>query len=573
MTAPSSLTKALSAAAKPDAAAFEQLITATKSLEHGDFALPCFTLAKTWGVKPNEAAEKLRSLLSLPKEFEKCEVVGPYLNFFLKRSLFAASTISKTLKEGETVGLKPANNRKILVEYSSPNIVKIFHVGHLRTTLIGLSLERIFKHCGYDVSTINHLGDWGTQFGFVWAGCELWGKPDPVTVDGLVDLYVRASALRKDQAAKTVAPEDASKPDVNEMARDYFKRLEANDAEARAFWQWCLDLSLNYFKDIYKRLGIQFDYYTGESFYSGMLEKVEQTIRDSGILEKSEGSLGVDLGKELGFARIFTEDGRSLYLTRDIATAFYRHQTFKPEKSLYVVASAQSLHFKQLIGILEKMKHPAAKELVHVPFGNVPGMSSRSGGAISLSGYLNEAVERALKAYHQEVQKRPEGVDEKEITEKVAIGATYFYFLSHSNTKDFHFRWEEALNFQGDSGPYLQYALGRLNSIEAKAKENGITVPAKINGELLKEDLAHEISVLLSRFDDVVAEVTRTYEPSILAGYLLELARSVARAYNSLRVVGEDKALAEARLALLIAARNTLKQGLILIGVPPVERM
>lgn len=545
-------------------------------LRRADVALPCFLPAKNWRISPPEAAKRLAAALTLPASFSKVEIVGPYLNFFFDRPTLVKNTLPSLLGAGENVGRRPQRDEKILVDYSHPNIAKEFHVGHLRTTLIGLSLVRIFSHLGYETIGINHLGDWGTQFGFVHAGCELWGRPADADVDSLVDVYIKASALRKAQDAGQVPAEDADKPNVNEMARDYFKRLEAGEAAAVEFWRWCLDISMRYFKTMYARLDITFDYYTGESFYQDKMAAVEEELRASGLLEESRGALGVDLGKELGFARIFTEDGRSLYITRDIAAAYYRHKTFNPQRILYVVAHAQSLHFKQLIGVLKRMQHPVAERMVHVAFGFVPGMKTRTGGAISLREYLDEAHERALAAYRQEVTKRPEGLDEEKVAEAVAIGATYFYFLSHSNIKDFNFSWREALNFQGDSGAYVQYALARLYSIEAKARESGIELaasPEALQFQLLVEDEAHELVVLLGQFDAVVDRAAAEYEPSHIAAYVLEIARAFARAYANLRVVGETRELALARLALFRATRLVLRQGLHLIGVPTIERM
>jgi arginyl-tRNA synthetase len=564
----------LATALQVEPSLIEQHLTRSKTIEHGEWSLPCFPFARGTAKKPHELAQELATSLPLPSGIGAIKPVGPYLNFYVDRQKFARDTVGRILSEKLETGRLKTKQSRIVIDYSSPNIAKVFHVGHLRTTLIGQALYRVFQHCNHDVIGINHLGDWGTQFGFVWAGKELWGLPSTASVDDLVDIYVKAAALRKAQEKGDVSPEDQDKPDVNEMARDYFLRLESNEPEAVAFWRWCLDISLTYFKAIYQRLGIEFDYYTGESFYRTMLGDVENVIRESGILEDSEGAQGVSLNGENGFVRIFAEDGRSLYITRDIAAAFYRHTTFHPEKTLYVVGAAQSLHFQQLKGILEKLNHPAAEEIVHVPFGNVPGMKTRDGGAISLQGYLQEAKERALNAYREEVEKRPVGLDEDMIAEQVAIGATYFYFLSHSNIKDFHFSWKQALNFQGDSGPYLQYALSRLHGIERRAREQGIELNEDyLQTSHLTDDTAHELVVLLSRFDEVLTKVRETYEPSLLAAYALDIARTFSKAYQKLRVVDEDEPVAQARLALFRAVRYVLHLSLHLIGVPPVERM
>ena len=549
------------------------LITRPKVLSHGDWAMPCFLFAKEKKVAPPVCAQELASTLSLPPEISKAAAEGPYLNFFLNRDVCNAQLVTAVLKDGTTVAKKAPNNRTILVEYSSPNIAKTIHVGHLRTTLIGLCIYRVLQHLGYNTISINHLGDWGTQFGFVYAGCHLWGKPENPTVDDLVELYVKATTLKKAQDEKKVPVEDANKPDVNALAREYFIRLEAADTEATQFWQWCLDVSLAYLIDSYDKLGIKFDHYTGESFYKDMVPQIESLVKESGILEDSRGALGVDLGKELGFVRVFAEDGRSLYITRDIAAALYRHDTYKPEKILYIVAAQQTLHFRQLVGIMEKMHHPVAKEIVHIPFGFVPGMKTRGGGAISLKDFLQEAYDHALKAYKEEVEKKPDGLNEAEIATKVSVGATYFYFLSHSNNKDFQFSWTEALSFQGDTGPYCQYALARLNSIIQKATEAGLTPKTSGFEGALSTDEAHELVGALGQFETTLQSVITTYEPNHLATYILNLAKTFSKAYRSLRVMGEEKSLAESRLGLFVAVRNTLHPALYLLGVPPVERM
>ena len=549
-----------------------KLITVSQDLARADYALPCFSFAKLLKQPPQKVASELADKLPLPRTIKRVEAVAGYLNFFVDRAAFATQVLERGAEQRRASVVTSA--APVLIEYSSPNIAKPFHVAHLRTTFIGAALDRINRFLGQKVISINHLGDWGTQFGFVYAGCQLWGKPSNPSVDQLVEVYVRATNLRAAQEkgdSSSIEPPDRDKPDVNQIAREYFQRLEAGDPEAQQFWNWCLELSLTYLKSIYQRLGVSFDHYTGESFYRSMLTRIEQMIKDSGVLENSRGALGVDLGKELGFVRIFAEDGRSLYITRDIAAAIYRYETFAPQKIIYVVGAPQSLHFKQLIGVLQKMKHPVAELIEHVAFGNVPGMSTRAGTTISLGDYLSEAHARALTAYRSEVQKRPEGVDEHSVAAAVSIGATYFYFLSHSNIKDFQFRWEEALNFQGDSGPYLQYTVARLRSIAERARQAGIM--PRISSQLLHENCAHELITILSRFRASVELAQGESEPQLLAHYILELARSVGRAYRELRVLDESADLAASRLALLEECRQTLEVGMALLGIPVIEKM
>ncbi len=552
----------------------EKILTRPKDLTHGDYAFPCFLVAKEWKVAPPQAAERLAKELSLPLDIDRAVVAGPYLNFFANRASANQRIISEILKAKGDVGKRNARNETIVIDYSAPNIAKPFHVGHLRTTLIGLSLYRVLKHLGYTVVSVNHIGDWGTQFGLVWAGYLEAGKPASYTVDDLLNYYISASKLKKSQeAAAEDGGNEESTAAITGVAREYFLKLEADDPDAIAFWKSCLNISIEYFERCYKRLGIQFDHYQGESFYRCMLPAVEEKIRQSGILEDSRGALGVDLGKKLGFARVFAEDGRSLYITRDIACAFYRHETYHPARILYVVAAQQMLHFQHLIEILRRMKHPVADVMKHVSFGFVPGMKTREGGAIQLKDFLDEAHQRALSVYTEQVETRPEGLNEEQVAESVAIGAIYFYFLSHSNIKDFHFRWEEALNFQGDSGPYIQYALARLYSIAQKAEESGISLSEQFNAALLTEESVRELVTKLGQFGEVLDRVAHDYEPYYLAQLLLDIARTFARAYRELRVVGQPADIAGARLALFTATRYVLETGMTLLGMPAVQRM
>jgi arginyl-tRNA synthetase len=549
-----------------------------KTLAQGDFAFPCFIIAKSKGIDPHKAALELSQALTLPGNIERFEVVGPYINFFRNK----ADLVNSVLKHGQGVLISEdsklsLSKQTVIIEYSSPNIAKPFHVGHLRTTLIGHSLDKIYRFLGYNVISINHLGDWGTQFGFVYAGCQLWGQPKQATIFELVELYIKATTLRKAQEAKAVPAEDLTKPEVNELAKDYFRKLEANDSEAVEFWEWCLDISMQYLNQLYARLGVHFDFFTGESFYRDKLEAVESLLKQSGVLENSEGALGVDLGKDLGFVRVFSEDGRSLYITRDLATADYRVKTFNPEKILYVVGDPQRHYFKQLIAVLDKVNHPAAKKMTHVSYGNVPGISTRaSKGAedrIWLDALVNEAHARAKEAYQHQVEKRPAEVDETIVAESVGLGAVFFNYLCRSNAKEFNFSWEEALNFQGDTGPYIQYAVARLNSIIQKASEQGLSLNAEFDSSHLVDENAYRIIVQLSKFSEAVEKAAHTYEPYYIANLILDIARAFSEGYKSLRVLGQEKELAQARLALFIKTRDVLCNGLALLGVPSVDRM
>lgn len=555
-------------------------LTATKDSKLGDLALPCFIFAKALKLSPPEIAKKLAAELKLPADISKVEAVGPYLNFFLNRSTAAKNILSEIFSKKEDFGKKSEfADKTILVEYSSPNIAKPFHIGHLRTTIIGFALYNCFRQLGYKTVSINHLGDWGTQFGFVYAGCKFWGKPKQDSVEALVELYVDANLLRKNQEAGTVPEEHKSLPDANQTARDYFIRLENGDREATDFWKWCIDISLEYLKKLYARIGISFDSYLGESFYIPMFPKYAEDLKSRKIMTESRGAWGVDLGEKLGFARLLTEDGRSLYLTRDLITADYREQTYHPDKILLIVGAPQILHFKQLLGILEKINHPVAKKITHIPYGHVPGISTRkmksdSDEDLSLSGLLDDAEERALQAYQTAVTKKPSEVDEAEVAKAVGLGAIFYNYLSRTNIKDFHFNWEEALNFQGDTGPYLQYALARLFSISEKAEQAGLKPNLEFSEDRLNDAEIYSLVNHLGKFPAILEKTSTDYEPNNIAQYSCDLAKMLSKNYKSMRVIGEaDADTAQARLAVFEASKTVLSLCLKLLGIPALRKM
>ncbi len=542
-----------------------------KTIEQGDIAFPCFLLAKSWKLSPDQCSAKLSSMITLPSTFARAECQGAYLNIFLNRETSTRDT-TKSILSIQPIPER-SNRGTIAIDYSGPNISKPFHVGHLRTTVIGFSLYKLFSHLGFNVIGVNHLGDWGTQFGFVYAGCSLWGKPKD-DMNELVSRYVEANLLRKSQEAGG----ELDKPLVNDIARDYFIRLEAGDPEAVEFWKWNLDISKKYYEKTYARMGITFDSWNGESFYAQFFDQYITELRASGILEESRGAFGVDLGKDLGFARLLTEDGRTLYLTRDLITADYRENTYHPDRIIYVVGAPQALHFKQLREILRKMGRSVAEKIVHISYGHVPGISTRSlkteSGDISLDALLDEAQDRAKEAYESAVSKRPEDVDVEHVAQAVGLGAIYFNYLCRTNNKEFHFSWEEALNFKGDTGPYLMYAVARLHSIEEKAKAVGIEVNVDCDYSCLQETEAWELTSILRRFTEVLEKTAVDYEPCNICNYALDLAKSISRAYLKLRVVGEDNIeTARARLTLFVAAREVLTTSLNILGITPLKRM
>lgn len=548
----------------------DRLLEVPKNPDHGNLSFPCFQLARTWKLAPPACAEKLKTSLKLPQGIASVETVGPFLNFCFDSEYF----IAEVLRENLSGRSAAADNKQtcVVIEYSSPNIAKPFHVGHLRATLIGNCLDRVYRHRNYKTISVNHLGDWGTQFGFVWAGCKLWGKPKEESVTALVDLYRQATALKATQEKGDSA--DKTLPDVNELARGFFIDLEDGKEYAVEFWSWCREISIRYLEETYKRLNVKFDHWLGEAFYSDKLDAVKEEIEKAGILTESQGALGVQLSEQLGFARIYTPDGRSLYLTRDIATAEYRAKTYNFDKAIYVVGMPQTLHFQQLIGVLQALKKSYADQIVHVAFGHVMGMKTRGeGDFIELNEFLDEAYDRSLEAYRSQVAKRPEGLDEKEVAYAVSLSAIMFSTLSRSRLKDVHFSWDHALEFQGDSGPYLLYACARINGIREKVKAEGIVASAQVDASLLTEASALALAVLVDEFGEVLDRTIAENEPAVLCAYALDLAKGFSRAYLDLKVSGVDKALATARFSLFEATHRTLETALTLLGMKTLARM
>lgn len=537
----------------------EPLLEIPKNTSKGDVALPCFKLAKILSKPPVAVAEMLCETLKDSEFVTAVSSEGPFINMKLNFDKFL-----QPLLDGDLSTDKEPQN--VLLEYSSPNIAKPFHVGHLRATLIGGSLDRIFQFSGEKVTSVNHLGDWGTQFGFVWAGCELWGKPKEESVEALVEIYRKATSLKEEQAAG----KETDKPDVNLQAREYFLKLEAGDPEAVDFWKHCSEISLKYLKNTYKRLDISFDHYIGESFYAPMFEEVKADLEKVGILKNSDGALGVDLGEELGFARLTSEDGRSLYLARDVAAVKYRTNKFSPDSTLYVVGTPQTLHFKQLSAIVKQAYNVSIE---HIDFGTVLGMKTRGSGTfIELNDFLSDAEKYALEAYHSQVEKRPEQANDEKVSKAVALAAIIYSTLSRGRIKDVNFRWEEALSFTGETGPYLLYAFARISSIESRANLK-LEQDFKANPQLLQDASSRKVLLSLFQFERFLNLAIRDRDPMHIASYAMHLAKDFSSVYRELKILGEKEETAKARLALFSSVRSRLGDCLSLLGIPSLERM
>ncbi|MEQ8767504.1 MAG: arginine--tRNA ligase [Planctomycetota bacterium] len=542
------------------------LIARPRDESHGDFAFPCFVLAKQRKMAPPKIAAELAAEIQAPPSVSKIEPAGPYLNFFIDRSTRAGRVLEDIEREAECFGSSDeGKGQKVVIDFSSPNIAKPFGIGHLRSTVIGNAIGRLLRFRGFETIGVNHLGDWGTQFGMLMVGLERWGdeaaiQASQTPVLDLNDLYVRANAESK---------EDTS---IRDEARAWFKRLEDGDAEAQRLWTWFKEVSLKEFERIYQRLGVTFDHTTGESFFNDKLESTVETLEKAGLVKESEGAQVVDLEPyDMPPCLLRKSDGATLYATRDLAAALYRHEAYGFDTCLYVVGTPQSLHFQQFFKVLELLGKDWAKNLTHVPFGLIKfegvKMATRLGNLILLDEVLQQAVDKVLEAIEE---KNPDLENKAEIAEHIGIGAVIFNDLRARRVKDINFRWEDVLNFEGESGPYVQYTYVRFASILRKADQKATT-----NGDvsLLQTDEERGVLSKLEQFPDTVRRAAAEYEPSIVSNYLLELSALCNSFLHKHRFLSDDVALTRARLRLASAVRQVLGNGMRLLGMTPVEEM
>lgn len=531
--------------------------------EMGDLAFPCFKLSKALRMGPPVIAGKLQSALASDEIIDHVECVGGYLNFFLHKTGYAQSIVEKVLEQKEKYGSSDeGQGRVICIDYSSINIAKRFHIGHLSTTMIGNALYKIYEHLGYKCVGINHLGDWGTQFGKMIAAYLKWGNKEEVEkngVDALTALYVRFH-------------QEAEKdPSLEDEGRLWFKKIEDNDPKATEIFNWFKEITLKDAQRVYDMLGVKFDSYAGESFYNDKMQPIIDELREKGLLVESQGAYVVDLEEDnMPPCLILKKDGATLYATRDIAAAFYRKKTYHFYKDLYVVAYQQNLHFKQWFKVVEKMGYEWSKDLEHVPFGMVSyegrALSTREGYVVYLDELLNRAVEKAREIIEE---KSPNLPDKDKVAHQVGIGAVVFFDLFNNRIKDIDFRWDRALNFDGETGPYVQYTHARCCSLLAKAGE----LDAEADYAALENPAAQEVVRTLERFPEVVSEACHRNEPSLVTRYTVELASNFNRFYYENRILTEDAAQSKARANLTAATASCLRTALSLIGVEAPEKM
>ena len=544
-----------------DQSAISNLLEQPKSSDLGDIAFPAFSLAKVERKAPQAIAADIAEKID-PSHFEKVVATGPYVNFFLNKAKISDQVIKEVIKEGADYGQQnEGQGGNITIDLSSPNIAKPFSVGHLRSTVIGDALSNIFRKMGYNTIKINHLGDWGKQFGLLMVAYKKWGNKEAVEanpIDELLQLYVRINA------------EIENDPALDEEGRLWFKKLEDGDPEATELWQWFRDESLVEFNRIYELLGVEFDSLNGEAFYNDKMDEAVKILEDKGLLKESKGASIVDLDDvNLPPAMIKKSDGATLYITRDIATAMYRARTYNFVKNVYVVGQEQSNHFRQLKAVLKKMGFDWSDDMIHVDFGlvtkNRQKLSTRKGNIILLEPTLQEAISRA-KAQIEE--KNPNLENKEAVAHAVGVGAVKFYDLKTDRRNGYDFDLEAMVSFEGETGPYVQYAYARIQSILRKADFKP-SLDANYN---LNDAESWEIIKLLQDFARVVKRASDNFEPSLIAKYAVSLAQAFNKYYAHTRILDETPER-DSRLALSYTTAVVLKEALRMLGVEAPEKM
>lgn len=541
-----------------------------KDTSNGDYAFPCFILAKELKKSPVAIAEEIKEKISQNleniKEISEVSAVNGFLNFKLNKNQITQEVIDEFDTEKENFGSqKQEKPQNIVIDYSAPNIAKPFHIGHLRSTVIGQALYNIYKYLGYNVTSINHLGDYGTQFGKLIEGYKRWGAEYDIEnnpIDELMQIYVRINNLCK---------EDES---VLEECRNNFKKLEDGDTYCVEIWKKFRELSLKEFDKVYDILGVKFDSLNGEAFYSDKMPEIIDILKKAGKLEESEGAQVVKLGDDMPPCLIIKSNGSTTYATRDLAAIMYRARTYDFDKAIYVTSYEQILHFKQVfatakyLGLDEKYTNG----LVHVPFGMIllktGKMSTREGKVIKLEDLLNEAIEKSKEIIEK---KNPELENKEDVAKKVGVGAIIFNDLSNGRIKDEIFDWDIMLNFNGETGPYVQYTTVRAKSVLEKA--GYIPNVKEVNVEKLNDKDSQKIINQLYNFNSILKNVTEKEEPSILARYLVDLAQNFSSFYNNCHIITEDKEMQDARLYITYMVKTVLEKGLNLLGIQVPEKM
>ena len=561
------IAKAIAEVVNIDEKELETYIEIPKDTNNGDYAFPCFRLAKELKKAPPMIANDIKEKIQIDKAIiEKVEVAGGYLNFYIQQNVMVKDVLEEIANQEEYGKSEIGKGKNIIVEYSAPNIAKPFHIGHLRTTLIGNSLYRIYKYLGYHTIGINHLGDYGTQFGKMIEAYKMWGEEYDLSVDPinkLMDMYVRINELcKKDE-------------NVLERCRENFRLLEAKDQYCVDLWNKFKDLSMVEFNKIYDILNVKFDSYKGESFYADKMDEVIEKLDEKGVLTESEGAKIVDL-TDVGIDTpciVQKANGSSIYATRDLAAIMYRAKTYDFDKCLYVVAYEQNLYFKQIFAVARYLvDEKYVKGLEHVSYGmvNLPTgkMSTRLGNVVKIEDLINETIEKAKEII---IEKNPELENKEEVAKKVGVGAIVYNTLSTTTIKDQIFDWDTALNFQGETGPYIQYTYVRTKSVLEKAGYMPKIEEVKFDN--LLDEASKNCIKLIYNFENILIQVTEKEEPSILSRYLIDLAKAFSNFYNDNKILVEDKEIQNARVFLTYAVGKVLKIGANLLGIEMPNKM
>lgn len=536
-----------------------------KKADMGDYAFPCFRLAKIYRKAPNMIAEDLKEKLE-EKQYDilaKVENVGGYINFFFAKEQFAKQ-LMETISEDSFGSSEIGEGKTVCIDYSSPNVAKNFHVGHLRTTIIGNSLYKIYDKLGYHVERINHLGDWGTQFGKLIVAYKKWGSREEVEKNGISELmkiYVKFH-------------EEAEKDEsLNDQAREWFVKMEQGDEEALSIWQWFKDISLVEYKRIYKLLGMDFDHFTGESFYRDKTQDVVHKLEDKHLLEESEGAHIVSLEEyNMAPCLIMKKDGSSIYATRDLAALFYRKNTYHFDKCIYVTGLEQKLHFAQVFKVIELLGYDWYNQLVHVPYGLVSmeggKLSTRSGNVIYAEEILHESINKIREIIEE---KNPDLKDKETVARQVGIGAILFNDLYNQRIKDVVFNWDKILNFDGETGPYVQYTYARCASVLRKAGH--VIIPDEVDYDVLTDEVTMNLLKDISRFPDVIKDAADKYEPFMISRFAVSVAQHFNKFYHDCQINVEDENVKLARLKVVSVTMKVIKDALELLGMECPEQM